>query len=104
MEECPAPAITAIPPGERCVVTNQVVEQEICNEVILLDGHTCRQLYLRVGTFTILRVTVKDDTDEDAEEIEVSVIGTDSSLIFMNLPCFSDMKTLLKWTMINLLS
>ena len=79
VEECPPLGIPVIPLGERCAVSNQVKEIEICNEVITLSPESCRQLFVQIiNTTVILRVTVKGDVDEDAEKVEVSVIGTDN--------------------------
>jgi hypothetical protein len=80
VEECPPIQVPVVPPGERCAVSNQVTAIEICNEVITLNPESCRQLFLQLTVSTvILRITVKGDVDEDAEKVEVSVIGTDSS-------------------------
>ncbi|USK27367.1 hypothetical protein LIT32_18030 [Bacillus sp. CMF21] len=79
VEECQPPTVPVIPLGERCAVSNQVAEIEICDEVIFLDSHRCRQLFLQIPISTvILRVTVIGDVDEDSKKVEVSVIGTDS--------------------------
>lgn len=70
--------VPVIPQGERCVVTDEIPEDVICDEVIKLDPDTVRQVYvLIITTTTVMRVTVKGDVDEDAEKVEVSVVGTD---------------------------
>jgi hypothetical protein len=84
VHECPAPTAPSavFPPGVRCVVSNETAKIEICDEKIKLNSQSCRQVFVTVAIRNIYRVTIKGDVEEDAEEVEVSVVGSDANFQF----------------------